>query len=72
MLKLILDFKKEAERALDAGVYLDEILGLDEIRDRIARSKYVHEDELNKIDETEKDLHAAIDELINKGGVQDA
>ena len=39
MLKLILSFKVEAERALDAGVYLNKILALDEVRDRIARSK---------------------------------
>ena len=72
MLKLIIEFKREAERALAAGVYLNKILGLGEIRDRIARSKYVHEDELVKIDETSVDLKAAINELINEGGVQDA
>ena len=72
MLKIIIDFKREAERALEAGVYLNEILALEEIRDRIARSKYVKEDELSKIDQTEADLKAAINELINKGGVQNA
>ena len=72
MLKLIIEFKDEAERALDNGVYLSKILGLDEIRDRIARSKYVTEDELSKIDKTAEDLKTAIDELINEGGVQDA
>ena len=72
MLKIIIDFKKEAERALDAGVYLNDILALDDLRDRIARSKYVHEDELEKIDQNEADLKKAIDELINKGGLQNA
>lgn len=72
MLKLIIEFKDEAERALDNGVYLSKILELDEIRDRIARSKYVTEDELSKIDKTAEDLKTAIDELINEGGVQDA
>lgn len=72
MLKIIIDFKKEAERALEAGVYLNEILALDDLRDRIARSKYVKEDELQKIDETSADLKATINELINKGGVQNA
>ena len=72
MLKIIIDFKKEAERALEAGVYLNEVLGLEEVRDRIARSKYVREEELEKIDQTEADLKKAIDELINKGGVQNA
>lgn len=72
MLKLIIEFKDEAERALDNGVYLSKVLGLDEIRDRIARSKYVTEGELSKIDKTAEDLKTAIDELINEGGVQDA
>lgn len=72
MLKLILSFKVEAERALEAGVYLNKILALDEIRDRIARSKYIHEEELNKIDQISIDLKAEIDKLISEGGVLDA
>lgn len=73
MLKLILLFRKEAERALKAGVYLNKILGLDEIRDKIARSKYINEKNINKIDEIELELKAAIDALITEeGGVLDA
>ena len=72
MLKLILSFKVEAERALDAGVYLNKILALDEVRDRIARSKYIHEEGLNKIDQISIDLKAEIDKLISEGGVLDA
>ena len=72
MLKLILSFKDEAERALENGVYLNKILALDEIRDRIARSKYIHEEELNKIDQISIDLKAEIDKLISEGGVLDA
>lgn len=72
MLSLIIQFKKEAERALEAGVYLDKILALEEIRDRIARSKYVDEKELSKIDQISIDLKADIDKLISEGGVQDA
>ena len=50
MLKLILKFKKEAQRALEAGVYLKDILIL-EVRDRIAEAKYIHENDIDKIDE---------------------
>lgn len=71
MLQLILKFRKEAERALDAGVYLDKILNLP-IRDKIARSKYIHEDSLNTIDEISVELVKEIDELINEGGVLNA
>ncbi|MEG2339034.1 MAG: V-type ATP synthase subunit A [Clostridium sp.] len=73
MLKLILLFKKEAQRALDAGVYLNKILALDEIRDRIARSKYISEKDLNNMDKIADDLKATIDTLINgEGGVLNA
>lgn len=73
MLKLILLFRKEAERALKAGVYLNKILGLEEIRDKIARSKYIHEDSISRIDEIEVELKSAIDTLITEeGGVLDA
>ena len=42
MLKLVILFKKEAERALEAGVYLNDILNL-EVRDKVARAKYIEE-----------------------------
>jgi len=72
MLKLIMEYKREAQKALEAGVYLNSILALEDLKDRIARSKYVHEDELDKISQISVDLKAAIDELINKGGVTNA
>ena len=73
MLKLILLFRKEAERALKAGVYLSKILGLSELRDKIARSKYIPEDNINRMDEIEVELKATIDALITEeGGVLDA
>ena len=73
MLKLILLFKKEAERALKAGVYLNEILALSEIRDKIARSKYIPEENLNRMNEIEAELKSAIDTLVGeKGGVLNA
>ena len=65
-------FRREAERALDAGVYLNKILEQEEIIDRIARSKYIHENEIEKIDQIAVDLKAIIDELIKEGGVLDA
>ncbi|MBL4932348.1 V-type ATP synthase subunit A [Clostridium paridis] len=71
MLKLVLAFHKEAERALDAGIYLEKVLEL-EIRDKIARSKYVSEKELSKIDKTLDELKEAVDALIAEGGVFNA
>ena len=55
MLKLVLAFQVEAEKALAAGVYLNKILKM-EVRDKIARAKYIHEDEMSKIDDIYIDL----------------
>ncbi|MBM7871085.1 V/A-type H+-transporting ATPase subunit A [Clostridium pascui] len=71
MLKLVLQFGDEAQRALKAGVYLKDILNL-EIRDKIARSKYITEENLGKVDVISKELTAVMDELISKGGILDA
>lgn len=71
MLKAVLSFQVEAKRALEAGVYLDKILKLP-IRDRIARSKYIPENEINKIDDIIVELKQVIDNLISEGGVLDA
>lgn len=62
MLRLVLDFYRQSQKALDAGVYLNEILEM-KIRDRIARSKYLTEDELDKIDLINEDLVKEIDSL---------
>ena len=68
MLKLVLAFMHEGQRALDAGVYLEKILEL-EVRDRIARSKYIPEEELSKMDDILVELKESVDKLINEGGV---
>ncbi len=68
MIFLILKFKSEAERALNAGVYLEKILNLP-IRDKIARSKYIPEKELSKMDDILKELQSDIEKLIQEGGV---
>lgn len=71
MLKLVLQFLREAQKALDAGVYLNKVLDLP-IRDKIARSKYIPEAEIAKIDDISKELSVAIEDLISQGGVLDA
>lgn len=71
MLKLILLFRKEAERALSSGVYLNKILTL-KVRDKIARCKYISEDKLNTMKDISNELISDINQLINEGGVLDA
>lgn len=71
MLNLILSFKHEAEKALEAGVYLDKVLKLP-VRDRIARSKYISEEEISKIDDILVELKSEMNKLISEGGVLNA
>lgn len=71
MLKLILQFYDEGLRALDAGVYLKEIENM-EVRNKIARSKYISEDDIADIDKIGQELKTSIDELISKGGILNA
>jgi len=71
MLKLILLFRREAERALEAGVYLNNILNLP-MRDKIARSKYIAEDNIDTINNIAEELVVEINRLISEGGVLDA
>ncbi len=71
MLKLVLKFMKEANKALDAGVYLEKILNVS-VRDKIARSKYIPETEIDKMKEIEEELESEIQKLIIEGGVLDA
>lgn len=71
MLKLILSFRHEAEKALEAGVYLDKILKLP-VRDKIARSKYISEEDISKMDDILVELKAEINKLISEGGVLNA
>jgi len=71
MLSLILGFYDEAKKALDAGVYLDEILKI-ESREGIARSKNIPENELEKFDELFETVKADIEKLISEGGNSNA
>ncbi len=71
MLNLILGFYDEAKKALDAGVYLDEILKI-ESREGITRSKNISENELEKFDELFETVKADIEKLISEGGNSNA
>ena len=71
MLNLILGFYDESKKALDSGVYLDEILKI-ESREGIARSKNIPENELEKFDELFETVKADIEKLISEGGNSNA
>ena len=71
MLNLILGFYDEAKKALNAGVYLDEILKIDS-REGITRSKNISENELEKFDTLFETVKADIEKLISEGGNSNA
>lgn len=71
MLQLVLSFEDMATKALDAGVYLKDILALEE-RDKIARAKYIPEAELDRMDAIAEEVKAAVERLVSEGGIADA
>ncbi len=71
MMQLILKFGHEAKRALDQGIYLNEILALP-VRERITRSKNTPEDNLEEIEAIKEQLVSEVEELIAKGGIPHA
>ena len=71
ILKLILGFYDEAKKALNNGVYLNEILKISS-RESIARSKNISENELEKFDSLFDQMKKEIENLISEGGNSNA
>lgn len=71
MLELVLHFYDEGQRALKNGIYLSDLINL-EIRDKIARAKYLEEADISKINKIKVDLTKIIDDLIAEGGILNA
>ena len=71
MLRAIIRFGEAAQKALDAGVYLKDILALP-ARDGIARAKYIPEGQIDRIDAIEQEMQGAVEALIMKEAGTDA
>lgn len=71
MLKLILHFYDQSKRALDAGVYLNDILAIP-VRERITRAKNIPETQLETFEEITSELDSQTQDLIDKGGLASA
>ena len=70
MLKTIVLFHEEGQKALELGAYLPEIMaGTVQLRDRIARMKYVPEDAIESIIVLEKELKETMRSILQKGGM---
>ncbi|MGM7557496.1 V-type ATP synthase subunit A [Aerococcus christensenii] len=72
MLRNILSFNTQARRTLGLGAYYDEILqGTSDLRERIARMKYVPEEEISQLDELEAAIQPCLEAVMQKGGMDE-
>lgn len=69
MLRLILEFHKLGQRALDSGAEFSQITDLP-VRERIGRAKYTPEEEIQDLDEIMKELREQMSSLITEGGFE--
>ncbi|OJG71847.1 V-type ATP synthase alpha chain [Enterococcus quebecensis] len=70
MLRLILTFYKEGQTALALGAYLSEIMdGTIALRDQIARSKYVPEDQIDRLDSLVDEIKQVLKQIVADGGM---
>ncbi|PRT75515.1 V-type ATP synthase subunit A [Streptococcus anginosus] len=69
LLTNILTFDEEANRALNLGAYFTEIMnGTVELRDRIARSKFIPEEQLDAIRNLDAAIRENLHEILAQGG----
>lgn len=72
MLQTILLFHDEGQKALELGAYLTEIYqGTERLRDKIARMKYLPEDDLEGIRKLESEIKDTMKEILQKGDSTD-
>ena len=70
LLTNILTFDQESQKALELGSYFTEIMeGTVALRDRIARSKFIHEDQLATIQALKEEIVETLHQIVAKGGV---
>ena len=69
LLTNILTFDEEANRALNLGAYFTEIMnGTVELRDRIARSKFIPEEQLDAIRNLDAAIREKLHDILAQGG----
>lgn len=70
LLTNILTFDQESQKALELGSYFTEIMeGTVTLRDRIARSKFIHEDQLATIQALKEEIVETLHQIVAQGGV---
>jgi len=69
MLTNILKFDHEANEAIDLGsYYLDIMNGTEELRNRIARSKFIEEERVSEIEALKREIELTLRQVIQSGG----
>lgn len=71
MLSIILGFYDKGLKAIEDGVYVNEITSVPSL-ERLGRMKEIPEDKIAEIDELKKNIYAEIDALAGKRGKIDA
>lgn len=70
LLRNILSLHDKMQEAIKLGAYYNEIMeGTTQLRERIARSKYISEEELDKLETIHQDIDQTIQEIVEKGGM---
>ena len=68
MLKLIYDFHRLGNEALDKDVEFSDIINLP-VREKIGRAKYIPEEKISEFEKTDKEVNDVLKAMINGGGV---
>lgn len=71
ILKLVIEFYRQGKKALESGVYLKEIETLP-VREKISRSKFIPENQMEQIDEIHRELIDSFRRLTEMAGVENA
>lgn len=70
MLRLILTFYQEGQTALTLGAYLSELMtGTVGLRDQIARSKYLPEEQIDRLDGLVDEIKGTLKQIVADGGI---
>src|SRR5690625_32086 len=70
MLDLILSFEEEAREAMKLGSYFQEIMdGTADIRDEIARVKFISEDDIKQIEALKETVKETVHNIVATGGM---
>lgn len=73
LLHIINTFEEEAREAMRLGAYYKEIMeGTQEVREQIARAKYIPEEQIDQFDSIQDEIKASLKSVLERGGAANA